>query len=562
MRSRTVREGSVGLLFLLGIGLFAALVLWLRGTYFGTRTYKAIVEFANAAGMQVGTPVRYRGVAVGKVSNIKPQANGVEVEIEITQSDLAIPRDVVVEANQSGLISENTIDIVPINTVPVDVRGANPFAPDCKDRNLIICNNERLQGRVGISLDELIRVAVRFANLYSDPKFFENINSAVANTSVAAQGVTQLTRELSGLIVSVKQDLRNVSAAANAVGATAQKLGTTVDRFGGTADRLNQTIAKFGNTADNVNLTIAKFGGTADKLNQTADRFAGTAGQINVAVNQTTDRIGATADKLGRTTDRIGTTIDKFGRTADQVSVAVNRIDATATRTANQINETVTQTAGKFDTTADRFSVTAGQASDLLTNINSLVKTNQAALVNTLNNLSQTSEQLRVTVANLSPAIDRVLQGEFIRNLETLSANAAQASANLRDISNSLNDPNYLLTLQQTLDSARVTFENAQKITSDLDELTGDPRFRNNLRNLVNELSGLVSSTEQLQEQVEVAQFLTPMASATNMQIPEMANHTSATHPPVPVTTSIEESKPKPIAQKDSKSSGNKVLKK
>jgi len=60
--------------------------------------------------------------------------------------------------------------------------------------------------------------------------------------------------------------------------------------------------------------------------------------------------------------------------------------------------------------------------------------------------------------------------------------------------------------LQQTLDSARVTFQNAQKITSDLDELTGDPAFRENIRQLINGLSGLVSSTQQLQQQVEVAE--------------------------------------------------------
>lgn len=528
MRSRTVREGSVGLLFLLGIGLFGALFLWLRGTYFGDRTYKAIVEFANAAGMQIGTPVRYRGVAVGKVTNIKAGANGVEVEIEITQPDLAIPRDVTVEANQSGLISENTIDIIPTNSVPINLQGANPLDPNCKDSNLIICNNARLQGQVGISLDEFIRVAVRFAKVYSDTKFFDNINSAVENTSVAAQGITQVTRELSALLGSVKQDLRNVSAAANAVNQTANKFGGTADRlnqtivgFGGTAGKVNQTIDKFGGTADRLNQTIAQFGGTAVKLNQTADKFAITANQINGTVNQTANRFGVTADK--------------FGRVADRVSVTVDRLDSTATRTAN-----------KFGTTADELRLTATQASGLVTNLNNLITANQATLVNTLNNLSQTSEQLRVTVANLAPAIDRLTQGELIRNLETLSANAAQASANLRDVSNSLNSPTNLLVLQQTLDSARVTFQNAQKITSDLDELTGDPAFRNNLRNLVNGLSGLVSSTEQLQQQVEVAQFLTPMAEATNMQIPEITGHinsASANHSPIPLPSPIAENK-------------------
>ncbi|NJL88294.1 MAG: hypothetical protein HC886_23790 [Leptolyngbyaceae cyanobacterium SM1_1_3] len=43
---------------------------------------------------------------------------------------------------------------------------------------------------------------------------------------------------------------------------------------------------------------------------------------------------------------------------------------------------------------------------------------------------------------------------------------------------------------------------------ADVDELTGDPAFRLNIRNLVNGLSGLVSSTQTLQEQAQLAQVL------------------------------------------------------
>ena len=45
MRSRTTREGSVGLLTLFGLGLFGALMLWLKGVELGKRSYKFIVEF-------------------------------------------------------------------------------------------------------------------------------------------------------------------------------------------------------------------------------------------------------------------------------------------------------------------------------------------------------------------------------------------------------------------------------------------------------------------------------------------------------------------------------------
>ena len=118
MRSRTVREGSVGLLILLGLGVFVGLVLWLRGLNLGKRSYTAIVEFANVNGIQEGAAVRYRGVNVGNILAVRPGANKVEVEIEITPADVIIPRDARVEANQSGLISEVSIDITPLKPLP------------------------------------------------------------------------------------------------------------------------------------------------------------------------------------------------------------------------------------------------------------------------------------------------------------------------------------------------------------------------------------------------------------------------------------------------------------
>ena len=98
MRSRTVREGSVGFLILVGIGLFGGLVLWLRGVQIGNRSYKFVVEFSSAQGMQIGTPVRYRGVSVGKVTALKPGSNGVDVLLEISPGNLVMSRDVAIEA--------------------------------------------------------------------------------------------------------------------------------------------------------------------------------------------------------------------------------------------------------------------------------------------------------------------------------------------------------------------------------------------------------------------------------------------------------------------------------
>ena len=400
--TRTVREGSVGLLILLGLGLFIGVFFWLRGVTIGKRSYKAIVEFANVGGIQQGAAVRYRGFKVGKISGIRPGPNGVEVEIEISPPDLIIPRDVEIDANQSGLISEVSIDLTPRRQLPSGMVVAKPLEKDC-DSTLIICNGDRLQGEIGISLDRLIGASTRFASVYGDPRLYESINTTAKSASVAAAGVTRLTRDLSDLSKATKQQLGNFSKTANTV---------------------QQDVA-----------------------------------QLSASANRT---------------------VDKFGVTADQVRL------------------------------------TTAQASRLITNLDSLLVTNRSSLVTTLNNLSQTSVQLRSAVASLTPAINRVTQGQLIQNLETLSANAAQASANIRDITKSFSSSTNQLVLQQTLDSARVTFQNAQKITSDLDELTGDPKLRQNVRRLINGLSGLVSSTDQLQQQVQVAQTLDSAIAAVN----------------------------------------------
>ena len=395
MRTRTVREGSVGLLLLLGVGLFVGLVAWLRGLTLGQQSYDAVVEFANVAGMQEGGAVRYRGVVVGNISQIRPRANGVEVVIAISPANLLIPRDVKVEANQSGLISDVSIDITPQEQLPTGLEVAEPLAPNC-DESLIICDGSRLEGEIGISTDELIRYSTRFADVYSNPEVYQNINATLKNTSVAAAEVAQLTRELSSLTKATEKQL-------------------------------------------------------------------------------------------------------------DNISVAVDQLTTTTNKTATQ-----------FGDTASQIESTAAQVDRLVTNVDDLVTTNRSTIVTALNNLSQTSEQLRTTVNNLSPTINRLNEGELIQNLETLSANAAQASGNLRDISNSLSDPTNLLVLQQTLDSARVTFQNAQKISSDLDELTGDPAFRGNIRELVDGLSGLVSSTQQLEQQVQIAESLDSLTATAN----------------------------------------------
>ncbi|MEG4070281.1 MlaD family protein [Microcoleus sp. Pol11C2] len=453
MRSRTVREGSVGFLILVGIGLFGGLVLWLRGVQLGNRSYKFAVEFASAQGMQIGTPIRYRGVAVGKITVLKPGSNGVDVTLEIAPGTLVIPRDVTIEANKSGLIGESSIDITPNSILPESLLTANPVSADCPPE--IICQNARLKGQAGVTIDELIRSTVRLANFYTDPALFNNIKSLAENTANTAKGAAKLTQDLSTLTKTAQAEIKTLNQSVR-----------------GDIGSLNQSVKS---EIASLNQSLK---GEASSLNQS---LKGEASTLNQSLK--TEISAAAAD------------VSKVAATADTSTKAVS---AAAINSANS----VTQAANQVTLTANQ--------------LNSLVTTNRASLVSTLNNINQSSQELRVAVSSLSPTINRINQGQLLNNLEVLSANAAQASGNLRDLSSQVNNPATLLLLQQTLDSARATFQNVHKITSDVDDLTGDPAFRNNIRRLFNGLGGLLGSTEQLRQQVKVTQTLAPLSEKVN----------------------------------------------
>ncbi|MBD2231576.1 MlaD family protein [Phormidium tenue] len=403
MRARAIREGSVGLLILIAVGLFGGLVLWLRGLNPGRQTYRATIVFDNTLGMQEGTSVRYRGVPVGQVLSIVPTANAVDVAVEIGSSELRIPRDAVVMVNQSGLIGDATIDITPQRLLSEQELAVDPTGESCLGQT-VICDGDRLSGQVGASYDSLIRSAEGLANAFADPELIADLKTTLDNATTLTESANLLSTELIVLSRQLQTELGPLAASAN--------------------------------------------------------------------------------------------------RATNNVSSA-----------------------------AAQFEITGAE-------VNRLVVTNRGTLVNTLTNLDRSAAEIQAITTTLSPALR---QGEFIANLERLSADAAVAAADIRSITGTFNSAENLVMLQQTLDSARSVFQSAHKVMADVDELTGDPVLRRNLRDLINGLSGLVSLTNQLEQASQVAGSLTPAAGAqvervTFTPIPAPPPPTGAGPTPVTIT--------------------------
>lgn len=412
MRSRTMREGSVGLLLLLGVGVVGTLFVWLRNLEFGERDYQLVVEFDNANQLVPGSSVRYRGVAVGQINSITPTANGVDVRVTI-DSDLRIPRETLVQANQSGLIGETSIDFFPEESLSLEeIPATNPLSEECNSQ-IVLCAGDRIDGEAGASFERLIRATAEVTELFSRPEFYNNLNRVAENAGTAAREIAEVSDRLAEISTSAEEQLQTLTATAN--------MATT----------------QIGDTAAEVELLVAN---------------------LNSALQENRGEFTQTLRSIRLSTQRLQQTLDTVGPTIEELSAGLESI----------------------------------QTQEAIRNLETL--TADAAIV----------------AQNLRQITDALDDPATIENIETLTANAAVTAANLRQVTEALGDPANVVTLQQTLDSARATFANTQKITADLDELTGSPEFRNNVRDIIDGLSGLLSSTQELGEKVIAATGSTP----------------------------------------------------
>jgi phospholipid/cholesterol/gamma-HCH transport system substrate-binding protein len=403
MTSRAWREGSVGLLLLAGLGLLGGLVFWLKDMRWGRQSYEIVVEFPDAKGLKEGTPVRYRGVEIGKVTGVRPTSSTVDVVVSITKPNLQIPSEAVVEAQSSAFLGDMFLDIQPRARIEERADRALPLDKGC-DASEIVCNNSRLEGRAIADMNDLVRSMDQVAQLLSNPKLVADIEKTADNAAKATAGVSGLTKDLSTLSRSVQGQVQPLTG------------------------NLTETLTTATTTLKAAQGTVA-------------------------TANRTLGNIGASAAEVGTTASRARVTLSQV----DQVIVA-----------------------------------------------------NKGAIAQALTNVAGASGEAQIALKELTPTLAQVRKGDLLDNFEKLSGNLRVVSANLRIASAALNDPAGMVALQQTLDAARVTFINAQKITSDLDDITGDPKVRVNLRRLINGLGNLVSTTTRMEAPIAQMEQLNP----------------------------------------------------
>jgi phospholipid/cholesterol/gamma-HCH transport system substrate-binding protein len=308
-----------------GVALVAAATMWLRGMTPGSQKYTIVAKFQDVGGIQQGGVVRYRGIKVGKVADLKPSATGVDVVMEITDANLKIPRNSIAEVSQVGLIGDPVIEITPQDTATaLSPDGAKATDKNC-DGNQIICNNGALSGKAGASFNELLRRATALISRYESPEIYNSLKRTIDNAGQAAADISTLSKKFGDLPDSIKQELTSLSSSANSLtkslDGTVQNANGVITKVGKTTDQIAATTSRFGATAD-------RFGRTADSASITAADFSKLARSVDTLINENRQTLGATLGNFNALSVDLRGTVNALNPTIAKLNDTTARINS------------------------------------------------------------------------------------------------------------------------------------------------------------------------------------------------------------------------------------------
>lgn len=268
-----------------------------------------------------------------------------------------------------------------------------------------------------------------------------------------------------------------------------------------------ESLARLAEGLDNQNF-LENLNQTILKANKALDEFT----LLSQEVTKTTKILTAEMDSLAKS---VNENLEKLGDTAEVITTTAQSLSQTAQTVDAQVRKVGDTTNTQIQRLGSEYTALALQLRMLSFNLNNLIADNK----NNLQKMGENIVQLTETTNTLLSQVEGKDVGKIAKNLSQISDNLVKISNDLTTVSAQLNNPATLVTLQQTLDSARVTFANTAKITSDIEEFTGDPQFKRNLRRLIDGLSNLVSYTDLLEKQVELAIMLQQLEKRSFAQL-------------------------------------------
>lgn len=276
------------------VGIFVTLaiigsiffVVWLAGTHDAQNYNNYTVNFSDpVSGLKKSAIVQFRGIEVGRVTDVRLSANSVD----LVNVDIAIDESVPI--NQSSIASLATLGITGITYIELTTLDNNkPPLVAATDQSYPVIPGQGTQlskvfQNIPAISKQLLELSEKINKAFDD-KTITSLNQTIAN-------VEQMTADINAIlsdenIANATITLRNVS---NASG------------------EMDQLVTRFNKTADEVDKVVGSLNEVITNNKQDINKFTGSGlNQITEMSRQTTDMaksIRRLADRLEQDPSRI-----------------------------------------------------------------------------------------------------------------------------------------------------------------------------------------------------------------------------------------------------------------
>ncbi len=259
-RASYVTVGAFAILLFVG-GLFLA--IWFGGVRIDQETRPYIIEFQGAVdGLSTGSPVRYRGVPVGTVSNIRIDPENVElirVDIEV-DAEVPIKKDMYAVLQAQGLTGIGFIQIEGGTDAAEELKPTEDRpVPRIPARSSALSKVFETAPQIA---DRLVVVIARVEEFLNEENE-QNFRMLLANLAQVSTAIADRSDAIDATISGAAASVAELQQAAAEVGPLLQEASATLATVRGTAVGLDNEVARLSGS-------LAKAG----------DRIAATAGEL------------------------------------------------------------------------------------------------------------------------------------------------------------------------------------------------------------------------------------------------------------------------------------------
>jgi phospholipid/cholesterol/gamma-HCH transport system substrate-binding protein len=309
----------IGLFVLFALTAVAAFSYWLLGKRWNQIYDNYEIAFdGGVRGLSQGSEVRFNGLAIGEVTNLRYDREDTNIVLAQIQVSENTPIDTQASAKLTplGLTGLNYIEITP--------GGQDfPFLADLPGRGI-----KRIVGQ-GSEIDEL---------LGGGGDVLVSAQSALARLNVVLS--PENTESLTGIL----NNIENITGAVDVSNLDADKLNDMLDSFSAAADAIRATADSIAGTSGTIDTVVAedlrgllqKADATLASIETTVGTFEGTAGNVDSLIVDSRDAVNRLSNSgladMEETVDAIRRLVSTLARVADSLEQSPAQFIAGAER--------------------------------------------------------------------------------------------------------------------------------------------------------------------------------------------------------------------------------------